>query len=194
MPIGSRIREIRGALSRDAFAVKLRVDGSTIQRYETADNIPKGDVLERIHQEFGVNLNWLLTGEGEPYINKDRAGEFRMEDKEGLWARTEEKEIGGIKTTVQVFEPKRPRLVKSIDPFAQAVGGLRRIFKGAHQDVKEAILANINAFQITAEFMDAFQEMEARLVLIEKILNQHKAPKDKERRESWSEMKKALGL
>jgi transcriptional regulator with XRE-family HTH domain len=34
---------------------------STWQQYEKG-NVPKGDILRRIREEFGVDLNWLLTG------------------------------------------------------------------------------------------------------------------------------------
>jgi hypothetical protein len=27
-------------------------------------------ILLRIYKEYGVNINWLLSGEGEPYIKK----------------------------------------------------------------------------------------------------------------------------
>jgi hypothetical protein len=55
---------------------------STWQQYEDG-NVPKGDILRRIHEEFGVNLNWLLTGKGEAYpltgIRSLRIGEPRTE-------------------------------------------------------------------------------------------------------------------
>ena len=76
MPIGDRIKKIRGSLSREEFALKLGIDKSTIQRYENDDNIPKGDILQQIHDEFNVNINWLLTGNGDPGISNDKDIEY----------------------------------------------------------------------------------------------------------------------
>ena len=47
-------------------AKRLNIHVSTWQQYEDG-NIPKGDILQRIHKEFHVDLNWLLTGQGDPY-------------------------------------------------------------------------------------------------------------------------------
>jgi len=85
MSIGSRIKQIRGKVSREDFARKIGADKSTIQRYENEDNIPKGDILRRIHERFGVDLNWLLTGRGEPYTIKEESGSFLKEPGSGKY-------------------------------------------------------------------------------------------------------------
>ena len=51
--------------------MELGIDKSTVQRYERENNIPKGDILQRIHDVFDINLNWLLHEEGNRYIIKD---------------------------------------------------------------------------------------------------------------------------
>ena len=34
--------------------------------------MPLAEILLRIYKEYGVNINWLLSGEGEPYIEKSK--------------------------------------------------------------------------------------------------------------------------
>ena len=46
-----------------------------MQNYEIKDHIPKGSALVAIAKKFKVNLMWLLTGEGEPYIDNNQGGE-----------------------------------------------------------------------------------------------------------------------
>ncbi|MDO8607605.1 MAG: helix-turn-helix transcriptional regulator [Phaeospirillum sp.] len=63
--IGWRIKAVRGGLSQDAFGEQLGVAKDTVGKYERNRIVPGGDVLARIHVDFGVDINWLLTGEGQ---------------------------------------------------------------------------------------------------------------------------------
>lgn len=65
--IGKRIKFIRRDLTQGEFAEKIKVDQSTVQVWEGKNKVPKGDILQRIREAFGVSIDWLLTGEGEPY-------------------------------------------------------------------------------------------------------------------------------
>jgi DNA-binding transcriptional MerR regulator len=53
--------------SRKTFADLIQIAPSTIQAWDD-EHLPKGDILQRIHKEFGVDITWLLTGEGDPYL------------------------------------------------------------------------------------------------------------------------------
>jgi transcriptional regulator with XRE-family HTH domain len=64
MEFKDRIRQVRGLLTQRECAKRLGIHTSTWQQYENG-NIPKGDILQRIHDEFHVDLNWLLTGQEE---------------------------------------------------------------------------------------------------------------------------------
>ncbi len=70
--IGDRIRYIRGALTQPEFGKKLGVGRNNVYIWETNKNMPMAETLLRIYKEYGVNINWLLSGEGEPYINKSK--------------------------------------------------------------------------------------------------------------------------
>jgi transcriptional regulator with XRE-family HTH domain len=160
MPIGKRIKVIRGDLSRPEFGQKIGVSQSAVQNYETLDQIPKGDVLQRIREVFGVDINWVLTGEGEPY-HKGGLTELRAEDREGLWGTTKQIELDGKAFSVTEFSPSRPskKHDTSRDPagydetqelFGRAAGGLRRIFNSRDPLLISAVQATIRAFEQAA--------------------------------------------
>jgi len=68
MILGNRIRYIRDSLSQPKFAKKIGVTRNTVSGYENNNIVPAGKALLQIHKIFGIDINWLLTGEGDPYI------------------------------------------------------------------------------------------------------------------------------
>ena len=70
--IGDRIRYIRGSLTQPEFGRKLGVGRNNVYTWESNQNMPQAETLLRIYKEYGVNINWLLSGEGEPYIEKSK--------------------------------------------------------------------------------------------------------------------------
>jgi transcriptional regulator with XRE-family HTH domain len=62
--LASRMKTVRGDLPQKAFANRLAVHVNTVQRWEAGTRLPCADDLAKIQQEFGININWLLTGEG----------------------------------------------------------------------------------------------------------------------------------
>jgi phage repressor protein C with HTH and peptisase S24 domain len=71
MTIGSRIREIRGNVARPDFAELLGVSRNTIQGYENDDRAPDGYLIAKICENYNINANWLLFGNGPKSLNKD---------------------------------------------------------------------------------------------------------------------------
>lgn len=67
--ISHRLKEIRQQkkLSQVKFAQALDVTSASISNYEAGKRQPDYTFLSRICERFHVNLNWLLTGEGEMY-------------------------------------------------------------------------------------------------------------------------------
>lgn len=65
--IGDRIKEVRvfTGLSQTAFASALGVSRSAVSKLESGENIPAERTILLIVREFGVDENWLRTGEGE---------------------------------------------------------------------------------------------------------------------------------
>jgi phage repressor protein C with HTH and peptisase S24 domain len=68
---GVRIQKIRGALDKTAFAVELGVSPSYITMLEQGKRQPGPALTVLICQKFGINKNWLFTGEGEMLEEKE---------------------------------------------------------------------------------------------------------------------------
>lgn len=64
MGIGERVKQVRDkfGLNQRDFAARLGTGAGRISMIESGQNVPGGDLLVRLHAEFGVDLNWLLTG------------------------------------------------------------------------------------------------------------------------------------
>jgi len=77
MHIGERIKTIRGKMSQKDFAARIGVGQRSIHDWEAGKASPGARALAAIHKVFNVNVHWLLTGEGEPYIEDSRKAEPR---------------------------------------------------------------------------------------------------------------------
>ena len=69
MTFSDRVKYIRGNIRQKDFAERLDVSLGAVQHWEIDNQIPRGDILIRIRDRFNVDLNWLLTGEGNPLLN-----------------------------------------------------------------------------------------------------------------------------
>lgn len=72
--IGKRIEELRGKISREAFAAELGVHAQTLARYEKGERLPDSTFLENISKRFNVAPAWLLLGEGPKHSAARAAG------------------------------------------------------------------------------------------------------------------------
>ena len=62
--IGRRIRETRGFdRTQEEFANRLRISQGQLSKYERGLVLPSCEVLIRLKEEFGVDIDWLLTGQ-----------------------------------------------------------------------------------------------------------------------------------
>jgi transcriptional regulator with XRE-family HTH domain len=146
---------VRGVLSRPEFGQKIGVSQSAVQNYETLNHIPKGDVLQRIHNEYGVDLNWLLTGKGEPYTpySKGKQEGLPSAEGKGLWGQTRHHDVDGKQIDVTLFTPPStqpspdPRV---LNPFVRGVGALQTIFDSGNPLLISAVQANLTAFEQAA--------------------------------------------
>lgn len=68
-----RIRKLRKHLdlTQREFADKIGVRQNTVAQYEIGRNEPVDSVFSLICREFNVNEEWLRTGIGEMFIEKD---------------------------------------------------------------------------------------------------------------------------
>ena len=75
--VGKRLRILRELLdiSQNQLAKKLGVAQNTLSQWERGERDIPTSILLKLHSITGVNLHWLLTGQGEPFFkpsNEDR--------------------------------------------------------------------------------------------------------------------------
>ena len=114
--IGERIKYIRDALTQPEFGKKLGVGRNNVYAWETNKNTPSAETLLLIYKEYGVNINWLLSGEGNPYLKRLKYPpviETRIIKRpieapsEAETSSEQEKSNGGVISDLsQVFVPK----------------------------------------------------------------------------------------
>lgn len=54
-------------MTQQAFADKIGMKQNTIAQYEMGRTVPSDAIVFSICREFGVNENWLRTGDGEMF-------------------------------------------------------------------------------------------------------------------------------
>jgi transcriptional regulator with XRE-family HTH domain len=72
--IGQRLKQLRRRLNKmtqSEFAKPLEIPYTAISKYETDQINPSSEILSKIGKIYKVNLNWLLTGEGEIFLSQD---------------------------------------------------------------------------------------------------------------------------
>lgn len=62
------VREAAGYRSRKALADDLKMNAETLGGYERGDTVPDYAFLSLYREKFGINLNWLITGEGDMFF------------------------------------------------------------------------------------------------------------------------------
>lgn len=85
-PLGQRLTAVREAVGYSArlpFAQLLGMNPETLGGYERGDSIPDLDFLAMYKQRFSVNLDWLITGEGEMF-SLPLAAASASEEKAGV--------------------------------------------------------------------------------------------------------------
>ena len=68
--VADRIKFIRGSLPKNEFANALGIYRNTLWQWETNKLFPNFEKLQKIHKTFKVNMNWLISGEGKPYLKR----------------------------------------------------------------------------------------------------------------------------
>lgn len=66
--IGQRLKIVRIEIahqSQEEFASVLCMTQSNLSMLETQKYLPSCMILYLLHETYGVNLNWLITGQGE---------------------------------------------------------------------------------------------------------------------------------
>jgi phage repressor protein C with HTH and peptisase S24 domain len=68
--VKERLREARIflKLSQEALAIEAGSQRTTVAGYENGISLPKSEFLRELSVKFGINPNWILTGQGEMFI------------------------------------------------------------------------------------------------------------------------------
>jgi transcriptional regulator with XRE-family HTH domain len=72
--LGDRLKQVRLAkdLTQQAFAESLDTSASYISDIEAGKTAPGSKFLTTFLRKFNINLNWLLTGEGEMFLDESK--------------------------------------------------------------------------------------------------------------------------
>lgn len=144
---GERIRQVRGHLSQIDFAARLGADKNTIGRYERGERTPDGDFLVRIQLEFGVSIDWLLTGSGTGSAQAAPASESGGVDEELFGRVTEAVSIAfkecGYSASLRQVAARAARIAAGITAAGgtpdQQEYGLRLAIDQLRRDLRAAI-------------------------------------------------------
>ncbi|MGE5343993.1 MAG: helix-turn-helix domain-containing protein [Candidatus Omnitrophota bacterium] len=68
--VGQRFKTFRidRKKAQHLLAAELKVHQSTITNIEHGTTFPKINYLQYFYEKYGLNINWLVTGEGEMYM------------------------------------------------------------------------------------------------------------------------------
>lgn len=168
MTFAERIKFIKGRLSQKAFGQKIGVSQSAVQLYEKG-NIPKGDILARIHQEFQVDLHWLLTGRGAPYVTTHFEPSAKAASHE-----TPKNTSSPLAPSPPTPEPPVHAPAEVNSSFANSVTQLLELYNTGDPALLATIEANLNAFQACA---NQNEEIKRQHQLISELKQENQAIK-----------------
>ncbi len=147
MSISERIKIIRGNLRQKDFADRIGTSQSTVQTWEEGRSVPGGKLLEAIYRQFQINILWLLTGEGDPYISSPSQ-----------------------ESPAAAPPPAQPGQVQPTD-ITQSVSKLMHILGSGNQTFIRAIESNLDAFSEAVEQKDRIRHLEDQVSSLSSKLN-----------------------
>lgn len=78
-------------LKQDEFALKLDIAPRAYANYERGERKPPYEMLIKLTDDFNVNLNWLIAGKGEMFIQPEKNFAAEYEDvKEDILKKVQE--------------------------------------------------------------------------------------------------------
>ena len=72
--LGDRLKQIRKekGLTQQALAAVLGTSASYVSDIEKGKKMPGSEFLITLKRNLGLNIDWLLAGEGHPYVKEDQ--------------------------------------------------------------------------------------------------------------------------
>ena len=119
MTIGQRVRMVRKSknMNQTEFASILKCSIGSVSFYESGNIALSTDILEILKNEFQVNLNWLITGEGEMFLSS--------EVKKEPASPAQDSEFSRLKQAYEVLEGKYTSLLKIYDVTVELLDSYR---------------------------------------------------------------------
>ena len=73
---GQRLKRVRVhfGCSQQAFASRLKTSQPTVVRLEGGTRAVEGYLIMMVVEQFGCNVEWLVTGEGGPGLDPGECG------------------------------------------------------------------------------------------------------------------------
>jgi len=136
MSVGQRLKIIRRDKNITAkdFAGILNIPVRTLGGYERDENPPNEKFLTLLLEKFNININWLLTGVGNIYLDYDTSGlEYAFQKQFNL----SENDAKGVINLLQnkatcefiiKFSKAKSGDIKSIDALIQTLNGMKVAF------------------------------------------------------------------
>ena len=135
MTVGERLKKIRGSEPVAGFAARLGVHYNTIRRYESGEREPDASFIRRLWERFGVEPNWLVTGEGEMFGERPRGGRSPELAENGVAELSKDQEVALRACTMLLQRAKLTKLYR-IAPIANGTPQLspteQRLFRAVH--------------------------------------------------------------
>lgn len=157
-----RIKAVRKylKLTQAEFGARIKVKGNTVTGYETGIRSPSDAVINSICREFGVNEQWLRTGEGEMLVSPDK---FSLDDFAKKRGATElELEIAKI-----YFELDPDIRKKAVEHFKERLATLPPKMETASEIAPAIPKSEAAIWRQLADLKRQNQELKERLEAIE---------------------------
>jgi len=86
LSLASRFKLFRELLgfSQKEFADKLGVSQKAISQWERGERAIPAVILKELKEHLNLNIDWLLTGEGEPFLTSSSEPVKKKDSYEGL--------------------------------------------------------------------------------------------------------------
>ena len=119
MTIGERIKAVRTdkKLTLEKFGEKIGIKKSSLSQIENGKVNVTDRVIKSICREFNVNEHWLLTGEGDMFLNLTRNDEIAayvasvMKDEDAHF----------IAQMIRILTKLPPEMLKKLEEVAEEI-------------------------------------------------------------------------
>ena len=78
-----QVMEVKG-FNLKTFSEQTDIPYRTLQNYILTNREPSAESLAKLHSQLGINLNWLMSGNGEMFTNNTETIDLTQLEKELL--------------------------------------------------------------------------------------------------------------